>query len=160
MGASDSDDDEWGESDSGEEVVDGGEDEAHQRVLKMWGKKEVSSGKTKAKKSKEKAPRSAKVPKAAVEAAQQQPQYGRGKVTSILQPGERVDAELLTKKLKEVTSLRGRKGFDRMEQIRHLNELLAAAKNVSPQSQMDVLGHLISAYFDANLGRSLVQLLL
>ncbi|XP_053993827.1 uncharacterized protein LOC128884430 [Hylaeus volcanicus] len=146
------DDEEWEASDYENEVMDNSDDDAQQRVLKMWGKKEASEEKSKIKKIKKKTTRSNVVTKVHQETQSQQTTYGRGKSTPILVPGERVDAELLSKKLKEVISLRGRKGFDRSEQIRHLNELSAAAKQISSQCYMEILGHLISAHCDLLLG--------
>lgn len=124
----------------------------------MWGKKgadDEKAKKNKGKASKEKGPRAVKVAKAVVEF---QP-IGRQKIGSIILPGEKVDAELLAKKLQEVTASRGRKGFDRMEQIRHLHKLAEVAASVGPQSQLEILGHLISGYFDANLGETFLELI-
>jgi hypothetical protein len=146
------DDEEWEASDYENDVLDNSDDDAQQRVLKMWGKKEASEEKSKVKKIKKKTARSSGVTKVHQETQSQPTSYGRGKSAPILVPGERVDAELLSKKLKEVISLRGRKGFDRSEQIRHLNELAAAAKQISSQCYMEVLGHLISAHCDSLLG--------
>ena len=145
-------DEDWEEFDYTNDMVEDGDDKAQQEVLKLWGKKEASGSRSKVKKSRKKSTRGTKVAKVLHEVTSQQPTYGRAKSAPILVPGERVDAELLNKKLKEVISLRGRKGFDRVEQIRHLNELATAAKQVSSQSYMEVLGHLISAYCDSILG--------
>lgn len=143
---------EWSSS-SDEDEEPSGEVDLHQLAFERWGKKTDDTGKkSKLKKISEKAPK-LRVPKQQVE--QIIPHVGRSKEASIFYPGEKIDAETISKKLLDVTALRGRKGFDRLEQIRHLRELADKAAIVGSKTVLEILGHLISAYFDANLGKTI-----
>ncbi|XP_055388755.1 uncharacterized protein LOC129617666 [Condylostylus longicornis] len=132
----DSDDNEWGSSSDESVHEEPGKDvDRYDYALERWGKK------TDDKKAK---PDKAKV---------KDKEKAAPKIKAAKQVPEAIDADLISKKLQEVTALRGRKGFDRIEQIRHLHELADAAKSVGSKNVLEVLGHLISAYFDANFGK-------
>lgn len=158
--------DEWGSSseesseEEEEEEEEGrqrpvGGEQMTERGLKLWGKKTVEE-KPKAKaaaKKKAAAKLRAKAPALTPAAAEGAAPLTRVKaIVPVFAPGEKIDAKLITKKLRDVTALRGRKGFDRGEQIRQLHEIATAAASVGPQPHLEALSNLIGAYFDANLG--------
>lgn len=166
--SSDSDDDKWSTSSSsdGEKgkavaaaIADRGDEvDKHARALDKYGKREGQGkealSKAKGKDKKKDRPAKTKQPKLLFpEPAYHPPGSSKSKEASIFQPGEKIDADLVSKKLQEVTALRGRKGFDRSEQIRNLYELAEAAATVGLKSVLEVRASLIRAYFDANFGR-------
>lgn len=63
-----------------------------------------------------------------------------------------INEEVIAKRVQMVVERRGRRGVDRMEQMRILKKLAELAETVSPQSHLEVLGHLISAEFDTTSG--------
>lgn len=60
--------------------------------------------------------------------------------------------DVIAKRVQMVVEKRGRRGVDKMEQMRILKRLAELAETVSPQCHLEVLGHLISAEFDTSAG--------
>ncbi|CBZ49664.1 eukaryotic translation initiation factor 3 subunit C, related [Neospora caninum Liverpool] len=63
-----------------------------------------------------------------------------------------LNADVIRKRVQMVVEKRGRRGVDRLEQTRILKRLAELAALVGPQSELEVLGHLISAEFDTTSG--------
>lgn len=63
-----------------------------------------------------------------------------------------INEEVIAKRVQMVVEKRGRRGVDKMEQMRILKRLAELAETVSPQCHLEVLGHLISAEFDTTSG--------
>lgn len=63
-----------------------------------------------------------------------------------------LNEDVIAKRVQIVVEKRGRRGVDKMEQMRILKRLAELAETVSPQCHLEVLGHLISAEFDTTSG--------
>jgi len=147
--SSDSDDSLWDQSDSddsdssSEASVDETMDK-HARALLKWGVKKTGDKKDKDEKRKEKPEKEIKI------RAKKKEKEVEDKQDAALE--EFASSEALSKKLTEVIQMRGRKGTDRASFLKALRRLSAAALRVGPQSQLEVLSHLISALFDSTGG--------
>ncbi|KAL8431566.1 hypothetical protein Efla_000612 [Eimeria flavescens] len=141
---------EWSDSEADDESQ-GDETDRHKDAMAKWGVRE--EGEKKKSKSAKKKP-SAKLSKTAAREATQA--AGEGGFTSkdidYLFDSSDLSEEVIAKRVQMVVEKRGRRGVDKMEQMRILKRLAELAETVSPQCHLEVLGHLISAEFDTTSG--------
>lgn len=148
-GASD-DGSEWSDSEADEESA-GEEGDRQKDAMAKWGVREESErkrGKSTKKKSSTKSTKTT-----TKEATPGAPEAGFStKDMEHLFDSTDINEEVIAKRVQMVVEKRGRRGVDKMEQMRILKRLAELAETVSPQCHLEVLGHLISAEFDTTSG--------
>uniref|UniRef100_A0A0G4GX82 Eukaryotic translation initiation factor 3 subunit C n=1 Tax=Chromera velia CCMP2878 TaxID=1169474 RepID=A0A0G4GX82_9ALVE len=152
--AFDSDSDSDTSSSSDEEPVTEFMDK-HARALAKWGVKRHGNDTKKEKEKKEKRERqdlATKAEKAAKAKALKEKKAQDKPLTQQEQDQDVANAEEVSKRVAEIIAQRGRKGTDRNEMIKQLQSLYKASQAIGPQSQLEVLSHLISALFDTTAG--------
>lgn len=141
---------EWSDSEADEESQ-GDDGDRHKDAMAKWGVREEGE-KKKSKSAKKKA--SSKTSK--ISAKEPTPAGTEGGFTSKdiehLFYSSDLNEDVIAKRVQMVVEKRGRRGVDKMEQMRILKRLAELAETVSPQCHLEVLGHLISAEFDTTSG--------
>ncbi|KEP62586.1 UNVERIFIED_CONTAM: eukaryotic initiation factor-3, subunit 8, putative [Hammondia hammondi] len=150
-GSEDSEGSEWSDSDASS-LSSGEETDKHKAAMAKWG---LRSEGDKSRKQKEKK-KTKRVSKSKDEGALS-PRGEAGAEFSIkdmesLFDTNDLDASVIRKRVQLVVEKRGRRGVDRLEQTRILKRLAELAARVGPQSELEVLAHLISAEFDTTSG--------
>ncbi|KAL8452310.1 hypothetical protein Emag_002429 [Eimeria magna] len=141
---------EWSDSEADEESQ-GDETDRHKDAMAKWGVRE--EGEKKKSKSAKKKPTSKASKSAAKEPAAAGAEGGfTSKDIDYLFDSSDLSEEVIAKRVQMVVEKRGRRGVDKMEQMRILKRLAELAETVSPQCHLEVLGHLISAEFDTTSG--------
>ncbi|KAL8273287.1 hypothetical protein Esti_002788 [Eimeria stiedai] len=141
---------EWSDWEADEESQ-GDETDRHKDAMAKWGVRE--EGEKKKSKSAKKKPTSKASKSAAKEAAAAGAEGGfTSKDIDYLFDSSDLSEEVIAKRVQMVVEKRGRRGVDKMEQMRILKRLAELAETVSPQCHLEVLGHLISAEFDTTSG--------
>ncbi|CDJ68623.1 eukaryotic translation initiation factor 3 subunit 8, putative [Eimeria necatrix] len=144
------DDSEWSDSEAEEESQE--EDGDRQKdAMAKWGVREEGE-KTRTKSAKKKSSsKSSKTPAKEPTPAGAEGGFSTKDMQHLFDSTD-INEEVIAKRVQMVVEKRGRRGVDKMEQMRILKRLAELAETVSPQCHLEVLGHLISAEFDTTSG--------
>ncbi|OEH75606.1 eukaryotic translation initiation factor 3 subunit C [Cyclospora cayetanensis] len=141
---------EWSDSEADDESQ-GDDGDRHKDAMAKWGVRE--EGEKKKSKSAKKKPSVKPSKTASKEPAPAGAEAGfTTKDMEHLFDTSDLNEEVIAKRVQMVVEKRGRRGVDKMEQMRILKRLAELAETVSPQCHLEALGHLISAEFDTTSG--------
>lgn len=140
----------WSDSEADQES-EGEECDRHKDAMAKWGVREESEKKKSKSTKKKSSSKTSKTSSKEPAPAGTEGGFTTKDIEHLLDSSD-LSEEVIAKRVQMVVEKRGRRGVDKMEQMRILKRLAELAETVSPQCHLEVLGHLISAEFDTSAG--------